>query len=122
MSCTTSTTADLRPAQYNVQIWRNDTWAQTFAVTSNDVAVDLSGSTILIQVRTKPTSSDVVLSLTTGTSITIGGVGYNEITLNKVVDIAAGNYVYDMNVTFPSGLVKTYIYGSFLVQEDISRL
>ena len=122
MSCTTSTTADLRPAQYNVQIWRNDSWAQTFAITSNDVAVDLSGSTILIQVRTKPTSSDVVLSLATGSSITIGGVGYNEITLNKVVDIAAGNYVYDMNVTFPSGLVKTYIYGSFLVQEDISRL
>ena len=122
MSCTTSTTADLRPAQYNVQIWRNDSWAQTFAITSNDVAVDLSGSTILIQVRTKPTSSDVVLSLSTGSSITIGGVGYNEITLNKVVDIAAGNYVYDMNVTFPSGLVKTYIYGTFLVQEDISRL
>lgn len=122
MSCTSSTTADLRPAQYNVQIWRNDTWAQTFAITANDVAVDLSGSTILIQVRSKPTSSDVVLSLTTGSSITIGGVGYNEITLNKVVDIAAGNYVYDMNVTFPSGLVKTYIYGTFLVQEDISRL
>ena len=122
MSCTSSTTADLRPAQYNVQIWRNDSWAQTFAITANDVAVDLSGSTILIQVRTKPTSTDVVLSLTTGSTITIGGVGNNEITLNKVVDIAAGNYVYDMNVTFPSGLVKTYIYGSFLVQEDISRL
>ena len=122
MSCTSSTTADLRPAQYNVQIWRNDTWAQTFAITANDVAVDLSGSTILIQIRSTPTSSDVVLSLTTGSSITIGGVGKNEITLNKVVNIAAGNYVYDMNVTFPSGLVKTYIYGSFLVQEDISRL
>jgi hypothetical protein len=122
MSCTSSTTADLRPAQYNVQIWRNDSWAQTFSITSNDVAVDLSGCTILIQVRTKPTSTDVVLSLATGSSITIGGVGKNEITLNKVVDIAAGNYVYDMNVTFPSGLVKTYIYGSFLVQEDITRL
>jgi len=121
MSCNT-TTGDLRPAQYNVQIWRNDSWAQTFSITSNDVAVDLSGCTILIQVRTKPTSTDVALSLATGTSITIGGVGNNEITLNKVVDIAAGNYVYDMNVTFPSGLVKTYIYGTFLVQEDITRL
>jgi hypothetical protein len=121
MSCNSST-GDLRPAQYNVQLWRNDTWAQTFAITANDVAVDLSGSTILIQVRTKPTSTDVVLSLVTGTSITIGGVGKNEITLNKIVNIAAGNYVYDMNVTFPSGLVKTYIWGTFLVQEDITRL
>lgn len=122
MSCTSSTTADLRPAQYNVQIWRNDSWAQTFAITANDVAVDLSGCTILIQVRTKPSSTDVALELETGSSITIGGVGNNEITLNKVVDIAAGNYVYDMNVTFPSGLVKTYIYGTFLVQEDITRI
>jgi hypothetical protein len=121
MSCNSST-GDLRPAQYNVQLWRNDTWAQTFAITANDVAVDLSGSTILIQVRTKPTSTDVVLSLVTGTSITIGGVGKNEITLNKIVNIAAGNYVYDMNVTFPSGLVKTYIWGTFLVQEDITRV
>lgn len=121
MSCNSST-GDLRPAQYNVQLWRNDSWAQTFAITANDVAVDLSGSTILIQVRTKPTSTDVVLSLVTGTSITIGGVGKNEITLNKIVDIPAGNYVYDMNVTFPSGLVKTYIWGTFLVQEDITRL
>jgi hypothetical protein len=121
MSCNSST-GDLRPAQYNVQLWRNDTWAQTFAITANDVAVDLSGSTILIQVRTKPTSTDVVLSLVTGTSITIGGVGKNEITLNKIVNIAAGSYVYDMNVTFPSGLVKTYIWGTFLVQEDITRV
>ena len=120
MSCNSST-GDLRPAQYNVQLWRGDTWAQTFSVTANSVAVDLSGSTILIQVRTKPTSTDVVLELATGTSITIGGVGHNEITLNKKVDITAGNYVYDMNVTFPSGLVKTYIWGTFLVQEDITR-
>jgi hypothetical protein len=121
MSCNSST-GDLRPAQYNVQLWRNDSWAQTFAITANDVAVDLSGSTILIQVRTKPASTDVVLSLVTGTSITIGGASYNEITLNKIVDIAAGSYVYDMNVTFPSGLVKTYIWGTFLVQEDITRV
>jgi len=121
MSCN-STSADLRPAQYNVKIWRNDTWAQVFSITSNEVAVDLSGSTILIQVRQTPASTNVELELQTGTSITIGGVGKNEITLNKKVDIAAGNYVYDMNVTFPSGLVKTYIYGTFLVQEDITRI
>ena len=120
MSCNT-TTGDLRPAQYNVQIWRNDTWAQVFSIISNDVAIDLSGSTILIQVRKTAKSSDVALTLQTGSSITIGGAFNNEIILNKVVNIEAGNYVYDMNVTFPSGMVKTYIYGSFLVQEDISR-
>ncbi len=30
MSCNNS--ADLRPATYNIQIWKNDNWAQTFAL------------------------------------------------------------------------------------------
>lgn len=121
MSCN-STSADLRPAQYNVKIWRNDSWAQTFALLADTTPIDLSGSTILIQVRPTPTSSVVALELTSeDSSIGIGGVDNNQITLNKIVDIAAGTYVYDMNVTFPSGEVKTYLWGNFIVSEDISK-
>ena len=122
MSCNNSTSADLRPAQYNVNIWRNDTWSQTFAILADVTPVDLSGSTILIQVRPTPTSASVELTLSTAnSSISIGGVDRNQITLNKKVEVAAGSYVYDMNVTFPSGEVKTYIWGNFIVQEDITK-
>jgi hypothetical protein len=122
MSCSNSTSADLRPAQYNVKIWRNDTWSQTFAILADVTPVDLSGSTILIQVRPTPTSASVELTLSTAnSSISIGGADTNQITLNKIVDVAAGSYVYDMNVTFPSGEVKTYIWGNFIVQEDITK-
>jgi hypothetical protein len=118
-----STTADLRPAQYNVQIWRNDTWSQVFTITSNSVAVNLTGCTIVIQVRKSAAAESIDLSLsTTESSITIGGANSNQITLKKIVNIAAGNYLYDMNVTFPSGQVKTYIWGSFFVQEDITKI
>lgn len=121
MSCN-STSGDLRPAQYNVKIWRNDSWAQTFALLADTTPIDLSGSTILIQVRPTPSSASVVLELTTDdSSIGIGGVDNNQITLNKIVDVAAGTYVYDMNVTFPSGEVKTYLWGNFIVTEDISK-
>lgn len=121
MSCN-STSADLRPAQYNVKIWRNDSWAQVFAILADTTPIDLSGSTILIQVRPTPSSTEVALTLSTAdSSIGIGGVDSNQITLNKIVDIAAGNYVYDMNVTFPSGEVKTYLWGNFIVTEDISK-
>ena len=121
MSCN-STSADLRPAQYNVKIWRNDSWAQTFALLADTTPIDLSGSTILVQVRPTPSSSVVALELSTDdSSIGIGGVDSNQITLNKIVDIAAGTYVYDMNVTFPSGEVKTYLWGNFIVTEDISK-
>jgi len=121
MSCN-SQSADLRPAQYNVKIWRNDSWAQVFALLADTTPIDLSGSTILIQVRPTPSSSEVALELTTDdSSIGIGGIDSNQITLNKIVDIPAGTYVYDMNVTFPSGEVKTYLWGNFIVTEDISK-
>jgi hypothetical protein len=123
MSCSSSTIADLRPAQYNVQIWRNDTWSQIFTLTANNVPIVLTGSTITIQVRKTASSPDVLLTLsTTDSSIAIGGVNYNQITLSKVVNLTAGSYVYDMNVTFPSGLVKTYVWGTFFVQEDITKI
>ncbi len=122
MSCSSST-ADFRPAQYNIQLWRNDSWVQTFAITAENVPVNLTGSTITIQVRKTANASAVDLSLSTGgNGITISGVGNNQIVLNKVVNIAAGNYLYDMNVTSPSGVVKTYVWGTFLVQEDITKI
>lgn len=122
MSCST-TTADLRPAQYNVQLWRNDTWSQTFAIFANDVAVNLTGCTITIQVRKTATATSIDLTLSTAdSSITIAGVSSNQITLNKKVTIAAGSYLYDMNVVFPSGEVKTYVWGTFFVQEDITKI
>jgi hypothetical protein len=121
MSCST-TTADFRPAQYNIQVWRNDSWVQTFAITADNVAVNLTGSTITIQVRKTANASTIDLTLSTGDGITISGASNNQIVLNKVVNISAGNYLYDMNVTFPSGVVKTYVWGSFLVQEDITKI
>jgi hypothetical protein len=121
MSCSSST-ADFRPAQYNIQIWRNDSWMQTFAITADNVAVNLTGSTIEIQVRKTANATVADLTLKTGgNGITISGASNNQIVLNKVVNIPAGNYLYDMNVTFPSGLVKTYVWGTFLVQEDITK-
>jgi len=122
MSCST-TTADLRPAQYNVQIWRNDSWLQTFSILADTVPVNLTGSTITIQVRKTASASNIDLTLSTADStISIGGASFNEITLNKKVTIAAGSYLYDMNVSFPSGVVKTYVWGSFFVQEDITKI
>jgi hypothetical protein len=122
MSCL-STNADFRPAQYNISIWRNDTWSQVMVITANDVPVDLTGSDVEIQVRKKPNSTDAEMTLTEQNGgITVGGVNNNQITINYPVDIAAGTYVYDMVVVFPNGNEKTYIWGNFIVYEDITKI
>ena len=122
MSCNQSN-ADFRPANYNIQIWRNDTWSQVFVLTANEVPIDLTGSTVEIQVRQRPNSETALLTLTEANgAITVGGVDDNQITINYGVDIAAGSYVYDMTVLFPNGNEKTYIWGNFIVYEDITKL
>lgn len=121
MSCTNST-ADFKPAQYNVQMWKSDSWTQVFALKANDVPIDLTGSNIEIQLRKTPASTTAELTLTLGSGITISGVDNNEIIINTIVDINAGSYVYDMTVVFPSGIVKTYVWGTFIVYEDITKI
>jgi hypothetical protein len=122
MSCL-STNADFRPAQYNISIWRNDTWSQVMVITANEVPVSLIGAEVEIQVRKKPNSTDAEMTLTEQNGgITVGGVNNNQITINYPVDIAAGTYVYDMVVVFPNGNEKTYIWGNFIVYEDITKI
>jgi hypothetical protein len=92
-------------------------------ITANDVPVSLVGSEVEIQVRKKPNSTDAEMTLTEQNGgITVGGVNNNQITINYPVDIAAGTYVYDMVVVFPNGNEKTYIWGNFIVYEDITKI
>jgi hypothetical protein len=123
MACA-NTNADFRPANYNIQIWRNDTWSQVFQLTANEVPIDLTGSYIEIQVREYPDSSSAKLTLDNETNggITIGGLNNNQIYINKAVDMNAGTYVYDMVVQFPNGNEKTYIWGNYIVYEDITKI
>jgi hypothetical protein len=122
MSCAQSN-ADFKPANYNIQIWRNDTWSQVFLLTANTVPINLTGAEVEIQVRKKPNSETAELTLTeTNGGIVVGGVNNNQITINYGVDIAAGSYVYDMAILFPNGNEKTYIWGNFIVYEDITKL
>jgi hypothetical protein len=123
MSCI-STNADFRPAQYNISIWKSNTWSQIFLLTANTVPINLSAATVEIEIRKTINSSNVELTLTelAGGGITVGGVNNNMITINKDINLAAGNYVYDMAVKFSNTNVKTYIWGNFIVYQDITQI
>jgi len=102
MSCNNS--ADLRPATYNIQIWKNDAYCE-------------------IQIRPSIKSTTVSATLDSdGNGISIGGINNNLITVDYPITIDAGNYVYDMTVVFPSDFTKTYIWGTFVVYQDITQI
>ena len=121
MSCI-STNADFRPAQYNISIWKSNTWSQIFLLTANTVPIDLSTANVEIQIRKTINSTNAELTLTEGSGITVGGINNNMITINQDIDLNAGTYVYDMAVQFSNTNIKTYIWGSFVVYQDITQL
>jgi hypothetical protein len=83
--------SDFRPGKLDIQMWRNDTWQQVFTLLADTTPINLSGATVYIQVR-KGCAGTLALSLTNGSGVTIGGASNNQITVNKLVDIAKGNY------------------------------
>jgi hypothetical protein len=92
-------------------------------LTANTVPINLSTATVEIQIRKKITSTNAELTLTeNGGGIVVGGVNNNMITINKDIDLDAGNYVYDMAVQFSNSNIKTYIWGNFIVYQDITQL
>ena len=112
--------SDFRPGKLDIQIWRNDTWQQVFTLLADTTPINLSGATVYIQVR-KGCAGTLVLSLTNSSGVTIGGASNNQITVNRLVNIDKGNYVWDMQVTFTTGVVKTYLEGDFIVYDDVTK-
>lgn len=112
--------SDFRPGKLDIKIWRNDTWIQVYALTANDVPINISGATVNIQVR-KGCDGTLALSVTNGNGATIGGASNNEITVNKLVNIDKGTYKWDMQVTQVGGTVRTYLEGQFIVYDDVTK-
>ena len=64
------------------------------------------------------------LSLTSVSSagITITNAAGGLFKINKqIIDIAAGNYSYDLEIKFADNTVKTWLSGEFLIECDITR-
>jgi len=114
--------ADFKPAQYNIQIWKNDTWNNTFTLLNETTPISLVGATVKIQIRKKANSTDALATLTIGSGITISGTSSNVINVAYNVGIDAGSYVYDMAIKFSDGSEKTYIWGIFIIYEDVTKI
>lgn len=110
------------PGSYTIEAYRNDTLQLTFTMTDGSaVPIDLSNATMKMQVRTYP-DGDIMQTLTEGDGLTVGGANNNVVTVSKVISIENGGvYRYDLQATFTSGVVITYVRGNFLLYEDITK-
>jgi len=84
----------------------------------NQAPVDLTGATVLIQVRPEPASSTVSMTLSTSFPDAANGVLRID---EQAVSLASGLYYYDLQITMPGGFRETYLTGTWQILQDVSR-
>ena len=108
----------------NFQNIKGDTFEEvSFQLLINTEPYDLTGSIIRMQLR-KEYGGIPFLSLTSveDTGITITDAENGNFKINKqIINIEPFNYLYDIEIQFGDGDVKTYISGNFLIKSDVTR-
>lgn len=110
--------------KYNITAEQGSTFTFNFTVKTNGTAWNLTSYTARMQVRPTIESTSTLLSLTTGSGITLGGAaGTVSITATaaQMADIQAGRHVYDVELVSAGGVVTRIIEGKFVVKAEVTR-
>lgn len=106
------------------RIYKGDTAPTTLTFTNvNGDPIDLSGASILMQIKEKTGDLTSLVELSTNDLISIGGTDNNVVTILSWVDVPYSRVplVYDMQFTLSNGRVVTYLTGKITVVIDVSR-
>lgn len=93
-----------------------------FTMVQGGVPVVITGAQIRMQVR-QNAQADPVLDLSTagGEIAILDGENGTFRVGNYRNPSSAGSFVYDVEVTFPDGRVKTYFRGSYVIEGEVTR-
>lgn len=111
--------------QYNVEIDQGADWFLN--VTYEQPAgtpVNITGYTSALQLRSLPTDATAVLSLSTGSGITITGASglvAVHATAAQTRAIDEGIYYYDLEITSQSNIVTRLVQGQAYVSAEVTR-
>jgi hypothetical protein len=114
----------ITPGNYNITLYQGADYDKTFTVTQNGTAINWSGYSARMQVRDGADSTAVLLSLTDGTGITLGGTAGTitvAITNAQSAAVSAGSFSYDLELISSSNFVTRLLQGSFNVVGNVTR-
>ena len=126
----------VQPNIYNLQdVTINTATTSQFTVTNGATGiyingglatapVNITGYTAALQIRSLPSSPTAVLSLTTGSGITItGSTGTIAVTATaaQTGNIDEGPYYYDLEITSSTGVVTRVAQGQVVVSAQVTR-
>jgi len=111
----------MEPATRNFTIVEGDTFVASLTLTdkATGLAIDLTGATPKMQVRTTYNAAASSLDFTVGSGITVPTPVNGVILISKTMPLSAGDYVYDFQTTVGS-VITTYMRGRFKVLEGVT--
>lgn len=110
-----------------LQIEQGATFAKllTWKNKATGVPVDLTGATARMHIRSTLKAATPLLVLTTENNRILLGGNTGTITLELSAEITAGiswlNGVYDLEIVFPSGVVRRLVQGGITVSQEVTR-
>jgi Na+/serine symporter len=114
----------MTPGLVNFVCPQGSTFRRTLTYTLDEVPVNLSGYSSRLQVREAYYSTDPLVSLVSGSGITMGGsAGTIDILISSSVtsQFPTGTHVYDLEIISPSNIVDRLIEGTFNVTPEVTR-
>jgi hypothetical protein len=85
-------------------------------------AIDLTDAVIIMQFKPNANSvSRFEFSTKNGTITTPRAKDGEMIMMPKIINEIAGTYYFDVQISFPNGVVKTYFSGEFNITADVTR-
>jgi len=127
----------VNPSQFNLQNFTVATaLASNFTITNSTTGqyisgglayapVNLTGCTAALQLRSLPSDANAVLTLTSGSGITITALtGQIDIHATAVQTgaIDEGTYYYDLEITNGTGIVTRIAQGQVVVSAEVTRI
>jgi hypothetical protein len=114
----------MKPGIANLVCPRGSTFQRTLTFRIGRNAVDITGWTARMQVRERYESDSALVSLVSGSGITLGGTaGTIAISINAVTTAGfpSGTHVYDLELINTTGEVTRLLEGKFTVTPEVTR-
>jgi hypothetical protein len=114
----------MTPGLVNFVCPQGSTFRRTLTYTLDNLPIDLSGYSSRLQVRQAYYSEDPIISLVSGSGITVGGsAGTIDILISSSAtsQLPPGTHVYDLEIVSPSNIVDRLIEGTFNVTPEVTR-
>lgn len=104
------------PGALAIDIYQGDTFTLSL-----DFDIDLTGHTWLCQIRKSHDATAVVQAVTVTTVDAVNGLIRLSIANTDTATLAPGSYLWDLQSTDASGVVRTWVRGTALVTAEVSR-